>query len=84
MTYPMRSIPNERESLPYPDLDPVVDMVISLIGILELDLPTLIEAIAIYSFQSVFLPYSLDLLEAMVEVCPLTCIPYRELSSWKP
>jgi hypothetical protein len=28
-----------------------------------------------YSFQSDFLPSSEDLLEAMIDVCPLTCIP---------
>jgi hypothetical protein len=37
-----------------------------------------------YSFQSASLPSSEDLLEAMIDVCPLTCIPSRELSSWKP
>jgi hypothetical protein len=84
MTCPMRSTPNERESLPSPDLDPVVDMVISSIGLLESDLPTLIEVVDMYSFQSVFLPSSEDLLEAMADVCPLTCIPSITLSSWKP
>jgi hypothetical protein len=83
-TCPMHSTPHERESLPSPDLDPVVDMVISSIGLLEPDLPTLIEVVDMYSFQSVFLPSSEDLLEAMADVCPLTCIPSRALSSWKP
>jgi hypothetical protein len=73
---PMTSIPD--------DLDPIVDMVISLIGLLELDLPTLIEVIDMYSFQSVSLPSSEDLLEAMIDICPLTCIPSRVLSSCKP
>jgi hypothetical protein len=75
---------NEKESLPSSDLDLVVDMVISSIGILEPDLPTPIATLDMYSFQSVVLPSSEDLLEAMIEVCPLTCIPSRELSSWKP
>jgi hypothetical protein len=72
---PMTSTPD--------DLDPVVDMVISSIGLLELDLPTLIEVIDMYSFQSVSLPSSEDLLESMIDACPLTCIPSRVLSSWK-
>jgi hypothetical protein len=84
MTYPMRSTLHERESLPSPDLDPVVDMVISLIGLLEPDLPTLIEVIDMYSIQSTFLPSSKDLLEAMIDICPLTCIPSKSFSSWKP
>jgi hypothetical protein len=66
------------------DLDLVVDMVISLIGLLELDLPTVIEFVDVYFFQSASLPFSEDLLEAMIGVCPLTCVPSRELSSWKP
>lgn len=49
-TCPMHSTPHERESLPSPDLDSVVDMVISSIGILEPNLPTLIEATDMYSF----------------------------------
>jgi hypothetical protein len=65
------------------DLDPVVDMVISSIGLLEPDLPTLIEIVDMYSFRSVSLLSSEYLLEAMVDVCPLTCIPSRALFSWK-
>jgi hypothetical protein len=84
MTYPMHSTPHERDSLPSLDLDLVVDMVISSIGLLEPDLPTLIEVVDMYSFQSAFLPSSEDLLEAMIDVCPLTCIPSIALSSWKP
>jgi hypothetical protein len=83
-TCPMHSTLNEKESLPSSDLDLVVDMVISSIGILEPDLPTPIMPLDMYSFQSVVLPSSEDLLEAMIEVCPLTCIPSRVLSSWKP
>jgi hypothetical protein len=84
MTCPMNSTPHEREYLPYPDLDLAVDMVISSIGLLEPDIPTLIEVFNMYSFQSVFIPSSEDLLEAMTGVCPLTCIPSKALSSWKP
>jgi hypothetical protein len=73
---PMTSTPD--------DLDAVIDMVISSIGILEPYLPTLIEVINMYSFQSASFPYSEDLLESMIEVFPLTCIPSRVLSSWKP
>jgi hypothetical protein len=84
----MPSPTNEDEPLTvrptFCDLDLVVDMVISSIGLLEQDLPTLIEVVDMYSFQSDFLPSSEDLLEAMIDVCPLTCIPSRVLSSWKP
>jgi hypothetical protein len=81
---PIRSTPHERESLPSPELDIVVDMVISWIGLLDLDIHTVIEVVDMYSFQSIFLPSRKDLLEAMDEVCPLTCIPSIGLSSWKP
>jgi hypothetical protein len=66
------------------DLDPVVDMVISSVGLLELDLLTPIVTLDMCSFQSVFLPSSEDLLEAMTEFCPLTWCHSRALSSWKP
>jgi hypothetical protein len=66
------------------DLDPTVDMVISLVGLLELDLLTPIAALDMCSFQSVFLLSSEDLLEAMTDFCPLTWCPSRTLSSWKP
>jgi hypothetical protein len=75
----MHSTPHKKEPIPSLDLDPVVDMVISLIGLLESDLPTLIEVVDIYSFQSVFLPSRKELLEAMADVFPLTCIPSRVL-----
>jgi hypothetical protein len=84
MTFPMHSSSNEREYLPYLELDPVVGKVISSIAILEPDIPTLIEAFHMYSFWSVFMPSSDDLLEAMDDIFPLTCIPSREFSSWKP
>jgi hypothetical protein len=80
-TRPMHSTPNEKESLHSSDLDLVVDMEISLIGLLNPDLPTLIAALDMYSFQSVVQPSREDLLEAMIEFCPLTCIPSRALSS---
>jgi hypothetical protein len=66
------------------DLDLVVDMVISLIGSLEPDLFTPIATLNMVSFQSVFLPFSEDLLEAMTEFCPLTWCHSGALSSWNP
>jgi hypothetical protein len=66
------------------DLDPVVDMVISSVGLLEPDLLTPIVTLDMCSFQSVFLPSSEDLLESMTQFCPLTWCPSKALSSWKP
>jgi hypothetical protein len=66
------------------DLDPVVDMVISSIGLLEHDLFTPVATLDMVSFQSVFLPSSEDLLEAMTEFCPLTWCHSGALSSWNP
>jgi hypothetical protein len=66
------------------DLDPVVDMVISSIGLLEPDLLTPVTTLDMVSFQSVFLPSSEDLLEAMTEFCPLTWCHSGALSSWNP
>jgi hypothetical protein len=66
------------------DLDLVVDMVISSIGLLEPDLFTPVTTLDMVSFQSVFLPSSEDLLEAMTEFCPLTWCHSRALSSWNP
>jgi hypothetical protein len=66
------------------DLDPVIDMVISSVGLLEPNLLTPVTALNICSFQSDFLPSSEDLLEAMNEFCPLTWCPSRALFSWKP
>jgi hypothetical protein len=74
--YPMTSTSN--------DLDLVVDMVISSIGLLELDLLTPILDLDMCSFQIDFLPSNEDLLEAMNDFCPLTWCPSRALSSWKP
>jgi hypothetical protein len=66
------------------DLDPVVDMVTSLIGLLEPDLFTPVATLDMVSFQSVFLPSSEDLLEAMTEFCPFTQCHSGALSSWNP
>jgi hypothetical protein len=66
------------------ELDSVVDMVISSIGLLEQDLLTPIVTLDMCSFQSVFLPSNEDLLEGMTEFCLLTWCPSRALSSWKP
>jgi hypothetical protein len=66
------------------DLDTIVDMVISLIGLLEPNLFTPIATLDMVSFQIVFLPSSEDLLEAMSEFCPLTWCHSRALSSWNP
>jgi hypothetical protein len=66
------------------DLDSVVDMVIYLVGLLEPDPLTLVVALDMCSFQSIVLPSSEYLLEAMTEFCPLTWCPSRELSSWNP
>jgi hypothetical protein len=54
------------------DLDLVVDMVISSIGLFKPDLLTPVMALNMCSFSSVFLPSSKDLLESMTEFCPLT------------
>ena len=66
------------------DLDPVADMVISSIGLLEPDLFTPVATLDMVSFQSVFLPSSEDLLESMTEFCPLTWCYSGAWSSWNP
>jgi hypothetical protein len=66
------------------DLDPIVDMVIFSIGFLEPDLFTPVTTLDMVSFQSVFLPSSEDLLESMIEFCPLTWSVSGALSSWNP
>jgi hypothetical protein len=68
----------------FDDLDPGVDMVISLIGLLEPNLFTPVATLNMVSFQSVFLPSSEDLLEAMTKFCPLTWCHSGALSSWNP
>jgi hypothetical protein len=66
------------------DLDLVVDMTISSLGLLEPDLFTHVVALDMCSFQSVSLPSSEDLLEAMTKFFPLTWCLSRALSSWNP
>jgi hypothetical protein len=66
------------------DLDPVVDMVISSVGLLELDLLPPIVTLDMCPFSSVYIPSNEDLLESMTMFCPLTWYPSRALSSWKP
>jgi len=66
------------------DLDLVVYMVISSIGLLEPDLFTPIATLDMVSFHSMFMPPSEDLLEAMTDFCPLTWCPFEALSSWNP
>jgi hypothetical protein len=65
------------------DLDPVVDMVISSVGLLEPDLLTPLATLNMCSFQCVFLLSNEYLLESMTEFCPLTWCSSRALSSWK-
>jgi hypothetical protein len=66
------------------DLDLVVDMVISSVGLLEPYFNTPIPTLDMCSFQTVFLPSNEDILEAMTNFFPMTWCPFRELSSWKP
>ena len=61
------------------DLDPVIDMENSM-GLLERDVLIPFESVDMHSFQRIVLPSHEDLLEAMIKVCPLTCVS----SSWKP
>jgi hypothetical protein len=63
------------------NLDPVVDMVISSVGLLEPDLLTPIVTLDMCFFPSDYLPSSEDLLEAMTTFYPLTWYPSRALSS---
>jgi hypothetical protein len=65
------------------DLDLIVDIVISSVGLLDLDLLTPIAALNMCSFQIIFLPSSEDLLEAMNKFFPLEWCPSRDFSSWK-
>jgi hypothetical protein len=66
------------------DLDPIVDMVISSIGLSEPDLFPPVVTLDMVSFQSAFFPSSENLLEAMTKFCPLTWCHSRTLSSWNP
>jgi hypothetical protein len=63
------------------DLDSVVDMVISLVGLLGPNILTPIVTLDMCSFHSDSLPSDEDLLEAMTESYPLTWYPSRALSS---
>jgi hypothetical protein len=66
------------------DLDPIVDMVISSVGLLDPGLLPPIATLDMCSFSSDYLPSSEDLLEAMTTFYPFTWCPSRALSSWKP
>ena len=61
------------------DLDPIIDMENSM-GLFECDVLIPFESLDMCSFQRNFLPSDEDLLEAMIKVCPLTCVS----SIWKP
>ena len=61
------------------DLDPVIDMENSM-GLFERDVLIPFESLDMCSFQRTILPSDEDLLEAMIKVCPLTCLS----SSQKP
>jgi hypothetical protein len=66
------------------DLDLVVDMVISSVGLLEPDLLTPVTTLNLCPSSSDYLPSSEDLLETMTDSCPLTWYPSRALSSREP
>ena len=82
-TSPMFSITDVSESLivfsTYFDLDLVIKMMKPM-GVYECDVLIPIDSLDMCSFQRIVLPSHEDLLEAMVEVCPLACVS----SSWKP
>ena len=61
------------------DLDPVIDMENSM-GLFERDFLIPFESLDMSSFHRTVLPSDEDLLEAMIKVCPLTCVS----SCWKP
>jgi hypothetical protein len=65
-------------------LDPVVDMVISSVGLWEPNFLPRIATLNMCPLSSDYLPSSEDLLEAMTVFYPLTWSPSRALSSWKP
>jgi hypothetical protein len=66
------------------DLDLVVDMVISSVGLLEPDLLSPGEILDMCTFHIIPLPSSEGILESMTEFCPLTWCPSIALSSWNP
>ena len=55
------------------DLGPVIDMENSM-GLFERDVLIPFESLDMCSFQRTIIPSDEDLLEAMIEVCPLTCV----------
>ena len=61
------------------DLDPVIDMEKPM-GLFERDVLIPFHSLDMCSFKRIVLPSDEDLLKAMIEVCPLTCVS----SSWKP
>lgn len=61
------------------DLDLVIDME-NPMGLLEHDVLIPFGSLDMCSFQRTILPSNEDLLEAMIKMCPLTCLS----SSWKP
>ena len=77
-TGPMFSVTDVSEPLTV-DLDPVIDMENSM-GLLEHDVLIPFESLDMCSFHRSVLPSDEDLLEAMIKVCPLTCLS----SYWKP
>jgi hypothetical protein len=66
------------------ELDSVVNMVISSVGLLEPDLLTPVMTLNMCSSSSDRFPSDEDLLEAMTDFFPLTWYPSRALSSSKP
>ena len=61
------------------DLDPIIDMENSM-GLFERNVLIHFESLDMCSFQIIVLPSDEDLLEAMIEMHPLTCVS----SIWKP
>ena len=82
-TSPMFSITDVSEPLTVSsssfDLDPVIDMENSM-GLFEHDVIIPFDSLDMCSFHRTVLPSDEDLLEAMIKVCPLTCVS----SCWKP
>ena len=92
-TSPMFSVTDASEPLTVYltsfDLDSVIVMV-NPMGVFEHNVLIPIESLDMGSFQIIVLPSDEDLLEAMIEESPLTCVPSRELffhlmkTFWKP
>jgi hypothetical protein len=66
------------------DLDLVVAMVISSVGLLEPDLLTPDKTLDMCSLRIILLPSIEYLFESMTEFCPMTWCPSRALFSWNP